>query len=167
MQRKTFSGPVVRPDDPRLTDSRTPVNHAGTHASGGTDVVTPAAIGAVANDDARLTDSRTPTAHAGTHATGGTDVLTPAAIGALATGSVFGRRAAITTLAAGASLTVTIPLSSTLANTNYTVTASVEGADLVLDRITARTTTDVSVLVRNTSGTLAASGTAHIIVALD
>jgi hypothetical protein len=33
--------------DPRLTDSRTPVAHADTHASGGTDSLTPGAIGAL------------------------------------------------------------------------------------------------------------------------
>lgn len=36
----------VRRDDTRLTDARTPTVHASTHASGGSDVVTPTAIGA-------------------------------------------------------------------------------------------------------------------------
>lgn len=36
----------VATTDPRLTDARTPASHAASHASGGADVVTPAAIGA-------------------------------------------------------------------------------------------------------------------------
>lgn len=40
-----LSNPVRR-DDARLSDSRTPTAHASTHASGGGDAVTPAAIGA-------------------------------------------------------------------------------------------------------------------------
>lgn len=39
---------AVRGDDPRLTDSRTPAKHAPTHASGGSDPVSPASIGASA-----------------------------------------------------------------------------------------------------------------------
>lgn len=38
----------VGTSDTRLTDARTPTAHASTHASGGTDAVTPAAIGAAA-----------------------------------------------------------------------------------------------------------------------
>lgn len=56
--------------------------HASTHASGGADPVSPAAIGAVATNDSRLTDARAPTAHKSSHASGGADALTPAAIGA-------------------------------------------------------------------------------------
>ncbi|WP_370325306.1 hypothetical protein [Euzebya sp.] len=57
-------------NDARLSDARTPVAHADTHAAGEADEVTPAAIGAAT------------IAHAATHATGGTDEVTPAAIGA-------------------------------------------------------------------------------------
>ena len=35
--------------------------HASTHATGGSDAITPASIGAVATSDSRLTDTRTPT----------------------------------------------------------------------------------------------------------
>lgn len=63
-----------------------PAAHAASHATGGTDAITPASIGAVATSDSRLTDSRTPTAHAASHATGGSDAITPASIGASATG---------------------------------------------------------------------------------
>jgi Phage tail repeat like len=37
---------VVRGDDPRLTNTRTPVSHAASHASNGSDPITPASIGA-------------------------------------------------------------------------------------------------------------------------
>lgn len=40
------SGTVCAGDDARLSDARTPAAHAGTHASGGADELTPAAIGA-------------------------------------------------------------------------------------------------------------------------
>ncbi len=63
-----------------------PASHAASHATGGTDAITPASIGAVATSDSRLTDSRTPTLHAASHATGGADAITPASIGASATG---------------------------------------------------------------------------------
>lgn len=39
------SSDVVRHDDSRLSDSRTPTAHASTHGSGGSDPVTPSAIG--------------------------------------------------------------------------------------------------------------------------
>ncbi|MFJ3170649.1 hypothetical protein ACIPJK_07665, partial [Streptomyces roseus] len=42
------AGPTIalKSDDPTTTNSRTPTAHAASHASGGTDAVTPAAIGA-------------------------------------------------------------------------------------------------------------------------
>jgi hypothetical protein len=43
----TTAGTVAAGDDTRLTDARTPTAHAATHASGGTDPVTAAAIGAL------------------------------------------------------------------------------------------------------------------------
>ncbi|NLF18385.1 MAG: hypothetical protein GX595_14205 [Lentisphaerae bacterium] len=42
----TTAGTVAAGDDARLSDARTPTAHASTHASGGADHVTPAAIGA-------------------------------------------------------------------------------------------------------------------------
>lgn len=38
-------------NDPRLTDARTPKNHAATHGKEGADPITPAMIGAVSTDD--------------------------------------------------------------------------------------------------------------------
>lgn len=75
-------GTVAAGDDARLTDPRTPTVHADSHAEGGSDPLTPGAIGAVAVDDTRLSDPRTPTAHAASHATGGADPISPSAIGA-------------------------------------------------------------------------------------
>ncbi|MFI2620410.1 hypothetical protein [Streptomyces sp. NPDC018584] len=43
----TTAGTVAAGDDSRLSNTRTPTAHASTHASGGTDPVTPAAIGAL------------------------------------------------------------------------------------------------------------------------
>lgn len=62
-----------------------PASHASSHASGGSDPITPASIGAVATSDSRLTDSRAPTNHAASHASGAADQITPASIGAAAT----------------------------------------------------------------------------------
>ncbi|MFI1161347.1 hypothetical protein [Streptomyces sioyaensis] len=42
----TSSGTVAAGDDTRLSNPRTPTTHASSHATGGTDPVTPAAIGA-------------------------------------------------------------------------------------------------------------------------
>lgn len=42
----TAHGGLVAEDDPRFTDARTPSAHAPAHATGGTDAVTPVAIGA-------------------------------------------------------------------------------------------------------------------------
>lgn len=73
-------------NDARLSDARTPVAHAASHASGGTDPITIAEsqvtslttdlAARVLTSDARLSDARTPTAHASTHAAAGTDPLT-------------------------------------------------------------------------------------------
>jgi hypothetical protein len=42
----TAHGGIVASTDPRLTDARTPTAHASTHATAGSDPITPAAIGA-------------------------------------------------------------------------------------------------------------------------
>lgn len=78
----TTAGTAAEGNDARLSDSRVPLQHAASHGAGGTDVITPAAIGAVADNDSRLTNSRTPTAHAASHASNGSDPISPASIGA-------------------------------------------------------------------------------------
>jgi len=62
-----------------------PATHASTHATAGSDPITPANIGAVSSSDSRLTNSRTPLSHAASHASGQPDAITPAAIGAALT----------------------------------------------------------------------------------
>lgn len=76
-------------NDSRLSDSRTPTAHAGTHNSGGSDALaidSASATGslrtlgtganqACAGNDSRLSDARTPTSHATSHNAGGGDAL--------------------------------------------------------------------------------------------
>lgn len=47
----TGAGTVAAGDDARLSDARAPLAHAATHATGGTDALTPAAIGAATSAD--------------------------------------------------------------------------------------------------------------------
>lgn len=61
-----------------------PASHASTHATTGTDAITPASIGAVGTTDSRLTNSRTPTSHNSSHFAAGTDPIGPSDIGAAA-----------------------------------------------------------------------------------
>ncbi len=57
--------PGQLPTDGNTGSGYSPAAHASTHADGGSDPLTPAAIGAVADDDVRLSDARTPTGGAG------------------------------------------------------------------------------------------------------
>lgn len=88
-------------------------------------------------------------------------------IGAMDADKIFGVRFATGALAAGAVSTVTVPLGRTLADTAYTVSGEIEGADLEFVRIVARTTTDITVGIRNSNTLATAAGTIHLIVALD
>lgn len=84
-------------NDARLSDARTPTAHKTTHATGGTDVLVAADVGAAAAIHASRhasagADPVTPaaigaatTAHHATHSTGGTDAIAPADIGAATT----------------------------------------------------------------------------------
>lgn len=58
----------IENNDPRLSDARTPKPHAASHASGGSDPITPASIGAVALGATQLTDARNPLAGSVTQA---------------------------------------------------------------------------------------------------
>lgn len=63
---------VVYTTDARLSDARTPTDHAASHATAGSDALSAADIGAAA------------AIHAASHAAAGTDAITPSAIGAQA-----------------------------------------------------------------------------------
>ncbi|MCY0917045.1 hypothetical protein OS965_02490 [Streptomyces sp. H27-G5] len=52
------AGTVAAGDDSRMTNSRAPTTHAGTHASGGSDPVTPASIGAYTTSAGAALDIR-------------------------------------------------------------------------------------------------------------
>jgi len=67
----------VQGTDPRLSDARTPTAHAASHASGGSDVITPASIGAATPAQVASGDSAT-LASAQAHAQGLVDALTAA-----------------------------------------------------------------------------------------
>lgn len=112
----TTAGTAAQGNDSRLSDARTPLAHAATHASAGSDPLTPEAIGAaptvhthtasqvsglgtaalantgtgaanvILGNDSRLSDARAPLAHKVTHATGGSDALSYADIGAASAG---------------------------------------------------------------------------------
>ncbi len=51
----TTAGTITEGNDARLSDARTPLTHASTHASGGSDPVTPADIGALKNSNDTIT----------------------------------------------------------------------------------------------------------------
>lgn len=96
----------ITAEERELWNDRTPLVHASQHATGGSDPVTPAAIGAVAKSEkgvaggiaslgsdgkvpsAQLPDlNYAPSTHASQHGASGSDPVTPAAIGAYPNGS--------------------------------------------------------------------------------
>lgn len=58
----TSAGTVAQGNDSRLSDARTPLAHAASHGSGGSDPVTPASIGALKNTNDILTSTAAGTA---------------------------------------------------------------------------------------------------------
>lgn len=80
----------------------TPAAHAAAHAAGGSDVITPQSIGAMAQ-------SAAPNAHAASHASGGSDAITPQSIGAAAPGLYAGSLTLPTSGYTDLSVAITVP----------------------------------------------------------
>lgn len=134
----TTAGTAAQGNDSRLSDARTPTSHAASHASGGGDAVTPAAIGAATSGHTHALP-----AHATTHASGGSDPVTPAAIGAASSGHAHqmhsARRHRISSaVSIGAAAIVPITFTATtftygtfVTTQTSTLTATVSGLYLV------------------------------------
>lgn len=111
----TGAGTVAAGNDARFTDARTPTAHAASHASGGGDPITPAAIGAEAAGAAAAAVS----AHTGAadphgdraFATAAVAAITPASIGAEVAGTTA-THAALTTAHGESAFGATLKTSS-------------------------------------------------------
>ena len=80
----TTSGTVCQGDDARLTNSRPPQGHKATHAAGGADPLTPAAIGAAAANHTTLAATTSAVGHvklnSAVNSTSVTEAATPSAV---------------------------------------------------------------------------------------
>lgn len=78
------SGTVCQGDDARLTNSRPPQGHKATHAAGGADALTPAAIGAAAANHTTLAATTSAVGHvklnSAVNSTSVTEAATPSAV---------------------------------------------------------------------------------------
>jgi len=72
----TTSGTAAQGNDSRLSDSRTPTAHASSHATGGSDAITPASIGAASTTQLASYTPTSRTISAGTGLLGGGDLTT-------------------------------------------------------------------------------------------
>ena len=68
------AGTAAEGNDPRLSDPRTPTEHASTHAVGGSDEITPASIGAASTSQLASYVPTTRSVSSGTGLTGGGDL---------------------------------------------------------------------------------------------
>lgn len=128
---------VVRGNDSRLSNARTPTAHAHTLAEI-TDAGTAAALNVASSGDAasgevvkgndtRLTNARTPSNHASRHAAAGVDPITPADIGAAAASHTHPHTAitGLGTMATQSAASVAIAggsVTATIVSNNATIT---------------------------------------------
>lgn len=110
--------------------------HASTHATDGTDPISPDSIGAMAANA-----TPTPAAHATSHASDGADPVTPAAIGAIAT-SAKGAASGVASLNSSKKVTATQASSKIVSVTaNKTLASSDAGCMLMVDSLSDLTIT--------------------------
>jgi hypothetical protein len=78
-------------------------------------------------------------------------------------------RASTGTVAASGAASVAVAISPAMADTSYTVSATVENAaaDLRVSCVTAKTASSVTVLVSNSDALNSASGTVHVLAIHD
>jgi hypothetical protein len=123
----TTAGTACSGNDARLSDARTPTAHASSHASGGTDPITPAAIGAV---------PATRQVNTGTGLTGGGDLSTDRTLSVVADstnqqvrvssgGSLIGTRREVNFIA-GTNINLTIADDAANNRVNVTVQFKLE-----------------------------------------
>jgi len=92
-----LSANVVLTSDARLSNARTPTNHASTHATGGTDAISPSSIGAAATSHQHpLSDLTQSSATTGQVAAWNGTAWAPSTPAAAGVSSVAGRTGAVT-----------------------------------------------------------------------